>query len=161
MPLIGLIKREALEKSPHEGATTVQRFISSGFAFLEIPLSGQVNQKMVHTATELLGTFMALQVFMDLYHSSVPVNIHHYLKREFHAELQVFIEFIRKRMNEHFYTSNVLPLELRRRSGTKAEAVKISKYLSMFGDKLTTFEIKDEYLYLLCHWFCNICQLNN
>lgn len=158
---IGLVKLTDVEIAPQEKINSIQRFASSGFSFLQTPLLESINSTLVYTAIEMLTTFLATQIYLDVTDNSFAVNTQQYIKRELYSELQFFIDFVKKRMYDQCDSNTVLP-KVSRRNDSEADHIRLSKILSTTFTKASEDpEIHDEYLYIMAHWFSNICQLNN
>lgn len=157
---IGLIKQDNIEHLPYDKLNTIQRFAASGFSFLEVPWLKDINETLVHVAIEKLSTFLAIQIFLDVNNPSVPASTQQYLKREFYSELQFFTEFVKKRMNDQLFSSGILALKVNRRNDNESDVIRLSKYLGS-RINLKYWDIENEYLYCISHWFSNICHLNN
>lgn len=125
-----------------------------------MPWLKDVNETLVHMAIEKLSTFLAIQIFLNVNNPSVPESTRQYLKREFYSELQFFIEFIKKKMNDQLLSSGILSIKVNRRNDNESDVIRLSKYLS---SKINSkhWEVNNEYLYCISHWFCSICHLNN
>lgn len=158
---IGLVKLNDAEGAPQEKINSIQRFTSSGFSFLQTPLLERVSSNLVRTTIEMLTTFLAMQIYLDVTDYSTPANMQQYIKRELYSELQFFIDFVKKRMYEQFDTCTALP-KISRRNDSEADYIKLSNIMNTtFSKTSEDFEIHDEYLYVMAHWFSTICQLNN
>lgn len=163
-PFIGLVQQHNdVGMVPHTKVKYIQHYTPTGeLSFLQVTSLNQIDPNLVRVAIEMLTTFLALQVYVDVTDNSIAANLQQYIKRELHSELQFFIEFVKKRMYEQFDSSCVLPSKMNRRNDSQSDTIRLGRILSFrLSEQFEDREIQDEYLYLIVHWFCNICQLNN